>query len=613
MPLDKALIPDILEAISREYLPEGYHEPRYVFQFTKDGKLYEHAIIRDLQSMGKRYDFADPGDVIRAAEDAYTWNLRLLKTHHNLSEATMAVSPEAAFVLTTVLGHEGAIPYLTGKTQIPERLAPLIEEIIEPNGETNEAAPPSAPERNVTVTAALPTLSPAPLDVPQREPELPEIEVTLPEYLVQEQEQRRHTYLRNQHEKIIEGELPIIRKGLAIAENKREIENDSGKPLNPYEHDPQNATTTGEIALPYSLGYPSAAFVKANELTEDHGSAPLFGPTQQGAFWQFPQYGYAEGFRAAGVSPEEYPRIHRDDGHHAHNPPDFVSASYDTQTGPAGQFHFNLHDDTGNSAVFNGFASADEQRLRFVAYKNAGGEPNYQGRSFQAAYTREAAESPLDDAESSLDAAVMSYTSFPDLTVGVGPVLHVASGDGALRLAPGIRSDISALDPWTAKVGGRLFTDVTTAAVTGELELATETLHIGRPQAHLSYHFHLPYQGKSEHALHGRFAYPFSPRDLISHETELAVNEGWTTSLKYTRALSNPNWAVSSSASFGNLEEAAFNGTAETSRSLNLRLGVELNYLNLPQNITGAVEVGLDEVGSQPTPYGQIKVTKLIE
>jgi len=128
------------------------------------------------------------------------------------------------------------------------------------------------------------------------------------------------------------------------------------------------------------------------------------------------------------------------------------------------------------------------------------------------------------------------------------------------------------LDPIKGKTGIRLFTDVTNKSTSGELSLASETMHLGKPEWHLSYEFDFPYGGEAEQELHGN------------------------------------KFSIGSFIEVGGMQ----NNPDQRPTEINLNLGVRADYLNLGKGVTGGVEVGVQDVGSQNTPIGSIRITKLL-
>jgi hypothetical protein len=130
MELTNEQIKGILEQIAENYLPEGKQNIANVFTYPN-----KHGIIHDLESMGKSYDFSTQEDVIQAARDAFEWNLFLLEKNHQITQEEITVDSQEAFLLTTILGHKGAIPYLKGKEINIEKINDIREVIASDNDE----------------------------------------------------------------------------------------------------------------------------------------------------------------------------------------------------------------------------------------------------------------------------------------------------------------------------------------------------------------------------------------------------------------------------------------------------------------------------------------------
>jgi len=408
-------IKQVLEAIRESYMPNSKNGIASIFiSSNKSG------IINDLESMGKSYDFSKEEEVIRAARDAFDWNLFLLDKNHDISEADITVSTQEAMLHTLVLGHKGAIPYLQGKEITQSKLnqitESLVEAQIEPKDIIKEATLPTIEvtakrEPNLVngeeilyaSNSEIPLIETRPIKIEysQALPEFSKVEIALSPKQQKKQERQAEIdediNIAKAHDRIIEndsyesGLRGMMQRRREIGAVLNEINEDTGLEINPYLHDPANASTVGELALSTSLSYPSETFMKLSEITDDHGIAPNFTSTLQGNQWQFPLYGFAEGFNVKDADIELYKNNgkHFDEFHHAHNRPSLVSSTYSTEEGLELSGNYNLYDDKGDSATLSGSLAREEQNFNFFSYENLGGEKSYQGLSFQAGLARD--------------------------------------------------------------------------------------------------------------------------------------------------------------------------------------------------------------------------------
>lgn len=641
--LSDSEIKQILEAVAEAYMPNGHRNIASIFTYPNN-----NGIINDLKREGKSYDFSKEEDVIRAARDAFDNNLDYLRIEHNIAEKDISVSSREAFLYTLVLGHKGSIPYLNGRELKHAELRQIKEFLIDEEIQQEEVSAVSSSTEEVSVIEGdvensidvnthaemltdakkLPFLESKNFQIEYTQA-LPEIE--LPEILSkkekkeleQQAEIKEDDNLIKIHNMIVNGVTktgktlsPKLRSRL-IPSISREIKEDTGLNINPYLHDPENTSTISEIALASSLSKTSLAFGILPEIYDSHGAAPNFTTTKQGPQWQSPLYGYAEGFNIKKTDPELYKsnnvmkRVHYDEFHHSHNNPNFVSSFYSTEEGLELSGNKNLYDEKGNSAILAAHISGEEQEAKFFSYENLEGDKSYKGLSFQANIAN-------NDEAFSFDASTMLYSSFPSLTLGVGPVIGIRAGDKNLSEKFGARFDVSLLDPVSGKTGIRLFSDITNQAASGELSLASETMDLDKARYHLSYNFNFPYNGEeSEQEIHGKFLYPVTRKVLLQNEAEIEFGEGWKNRLSAINAL-NEKVAVGGSVEIGNMSgggDLDFENISNTNiegKKLNVNLAAEASYINIGAGVTGGIEVGIQEVGSQNIPYGNVRVTKIL-
>lgn len=171
---------ELLKKMANKYLSAEHKDSPEKIYTLQDN----NSVITDLKTIkGKNYgDLKDESELARLAEDAYEWNKFLLKKKYNIDiEADVAVgkySQEDAFVYTTIYGHKGALPYLTGKKDIEKTKTETetvihnktseVEHTVRSKLKENEAINSASVEKNEPALTPIKAQSLRPVEITEK-------------------------------------------------------------------------------------------------------------------------------------------------------------------------------------------------------------------------------------------------------------------------------------------------------------------------------------------------------------------------------------------------------------------------------------------------------------
>lgn len=615
MPLSSVDIHSTLNEMAAR-MPKGHRTPVSVLSYC------DNAALRDLPQQGKNYDLNTEQGREQAVRAIFALNTaRLMRAYgYDLSAdiARGAVSEKDALRLTLEHGARGAVPHLKKlsaafvppPTQAaPMRAADPIQQApaapMQDDCHSEESALPAAPsavkQAAVSGFAALSSAfgsTPKPTTHPQQtEKKSIPTDVKLYDGIID-----GHVCNAYHCSAASDTDIAAIEKKVQTATND--------PALSAFQH-VQHKSGGLDAKVAQALGMTSRATAELYEINEQFfapsSNPAVLAPVRVHDLMQQPTYGYAKGRTGLRLEAGSHAhKTHHDDvlqngiGVRVQSDPSTGLISSEI-AGVANLVHTPL-----STSQFHA-VWGDQKALNAQNYTSfANSQFGMQTQATVQSLIQEAGENTSQrQATAAGTASAVFFMHRPEISIGAGPLVTSTFGGNQPQTRElSLRTEMSVLDPWSAKHGLRLVNDVTPQRLTGQLTLASERPKLTTSSYATRFSYNIQKNTLPTLELEMEGFKPLTPKTSLLMSGSLVSDQGVKTA----------NTRVEIAQSLGQKGKWRLGGAAALTASdgdlPRLDVSSTLQVYDLARSWTARADLGLSLQGKSARPMGNISAIK---